>query len=172
MDFGKILFDLIRIIHIVSAVFWVGFVGFSAFVLEPAVKAAGAQGEVITRGLFRNGRYVMLMAAAGGIAVLAGIVLFIMDRATGSFTSRTQEIIFSIGGLFGIIGAIVNGAGLGRAAREMVAAGKKVEDSGSKPSANLMAEYQAAQAKMFRFSRWTTYVVVLALLLMVIAGSL
>ncbi|HLY29085.1 MAG TPA: hypothetical protein VKQ72_22255 [Aggregatilineales bacterium] len=173
MDLGNLLFDVIRVVHIVGAVFWLGFAAFSVLIVEPAIKAAGKQGGIILQGIFGNGRYGMIIAASGGLTVLAGIILYVWDMAKiPGFASTTSGIVFAIGGLFGIAGVIIGGAGAGRQANKMMALGKQIAAAGANPPAELMTQVAETQEKVFQFTRWAMGIIFVALLCMASARYL
>jgi hypothetical protein len=66
----------------------------------------------------------------------------------------------------------MGGAGARRVARQITEIGQKIGQAGGNPSAELQAQFKEAQDKLFKYSRWTTYVVLLALLCMASARYL
>ena len=92
----------LRILHIGSGVFWVGSVLLLAFVINPALKETGESGQKFVDYLIKNKRFGTESAGAGGMAGIAGILLYWRD--SGGLTSAWMHSSVGIG--FGI------GAGL------------------------------------------------------------
>lgn len=93
---------VLRILHIGAGVFWVGNVLLLTFVINPAVKETGESGQKFVDYLIKNKRFGTESAGAGGMASIAGILLYWRDSQ--GFTSAWMHSSAGIG--FGI------GAGL------------------------------------------------------------
>ena len=92
----------LRILHIGAGVFWVGSTLLLAFVIGPALKETGESGQKFVDYLIKNKRFGTESAGAGGMAGIAGILLYWHD--SGGFTSAWMHSSAGIG--FGV------GAGL------------------------------------------------------------
>ncbi len=104
---------LLRLIHIVSAVAWVGIGLMLALYVVPTSTQAGETGLRYLRSLIINRRITMAFGAAAGIAMLVGILLYITGDVSRNF-STTGQIVLGIGALFGIAAGIHGGAIVGR----------------------------------------------------------
>jgi hypothetical protein len=70
---------VLRLLHIVGGVFWVGSVMLAVFFIEPTAKAFGAAGErFLAHALFRMGLLPILIGAATA-AIGAGAALYWID---------------------------------------------------------------------------------------------
>jgi uncharacterized membrane protein len=92
----------LRILHIGAGVFWVGSVLLLTFVINPALKETGESGQKFVDYLIKHKRFGTESAGAGGMAGIAGLLLYWRD--SGGFTSAW--VYSSVGIGFGI------GAGL------------------------------------------------------------
>jgi len=92
----------LRILHIGAGVFWVGSTLLLAFVISPALKETRESGQKFVDYLIKNKRFGTESAGAGGMAGIAGILLYWHD--SGGFTSAWMHSSAGIG--FGV------GAGL------------------------------------------------------------
>jgi uncharacterized membrane protein len=112
----------LRLIHIVTGVFWVGAGLMLTFFIVPTASANAENGQKFVQHLMSKTRISMVLAAAGGSSVLAGILLYAIDSNgfTSAWMSSSAGIGFGIGGAFGIIAFIFgvmisrNNAALGR----------------------------------------------------------
>jgi hypothetical protein len=109
-----ILLILLRLIHIVAAVAWVGLGGAMAFYIGPAAGAAGESGFRFLKSLFSNTSFARIIPAVAGTTMLAGILLYVFANSTSHFSS-TGNLVLGIGALAGIVAGIHGGAVTGRA---------------------------------------------------------
>jgi hypothetical protein len=121
MSLSTILFLILRPLHVLLGAVWLGATIFTAYLLMPAVNEAGPAGGQIMVGLNRKGM-VPLFAALGGSTVLTGIYLY--WRFTGGFdpeVSRSHAgMAFGIGGVCGLLAAIIGGSVVGRSSKKLV----------------------------------------------------
>lgn len=115
------LYLTFRVIHVLLAALWIGSTVFISLLLMPAIEASGPAGGQVMLGLNRRGLNAY-MGAIGGITVLTGILLF--WRYTAGFdpvlSGSRAGITYSIGGLAGLLAAIIGGAVVGRSAQKVV----------------------------------------------------
>src|SRR5512144_1921051 len=86
----QILIWLLRIIHIVGGVFWVGGSLIMTFFIVPTVSAVGESGQKFVGYLMNNQKLNSRMAAASGSTVLAGAILFGLDARAGATWARSS----------------------------------------------------------------------------------
>jgi len=121
MNTSSLLFLIVRPLHVLLAAVWIGSGVFMGIMLMPTIEASGPAGGAIMIGMNRKG-LVPFFAAISGITVLTGIYLF--WRFTGGFDpeiSRSHAgMAFGIGGVAGILAAIIGGSVVGRASKQLV----------------------------------------------------
>lgn len=117
---GTLVFLFVRVLHVLLAAVWLGATVFVSLLLMPAVNAAGPAGGQIMISL--NKRIVPFFASLGGLTVLTGIYLY--WRFTGGFDpviSRSNAgMAFGIGGVAGVLAAIIGGSVVGRSSKRVV----------------------------------------------------
>ena len=108
-----VLIVLLRLIHIVAGILWVGFAAFLPFYLVPALAESGPEAGKIMGALQRRGLMTMLPALAG-LNMLAGLGLFwaVSGRSAEYFRSPMSHTLI-LGALFAIA-AYVLGMRVGR----------------------------------------------------------
>src|SRR5262245_51669695 len=99
-----ILMIILRLIHIGSAVFWVGGTLFLWRFVTPAVQKMGADGAKFMRALLNDTPYLTAIPAAAVLAVLSGGWMYIRDSQgfNADWFRQTSTIVLTIGALAGI----------------------------------------------------------------------
>src|SRR4051812_12987931 len=113
------LIGTLRIIHIVFGTFWVGGAITTGFFILPTVKATGPIGGQFAGQLMARTRLPTVLTAAGGITVLAGLILYWMKWAGTGFVGPAAY--YAIGGAIAII-VMILGAAVARPAADRLAA--------------------------------------------------
>src|SRR2546430_16948757 len=67
---------LLRVIHILSGVFWAGATFFLVGFLQPVVAASGPEGGRLMQRLTSQKRFQMAMPVAAGVTILSGLALY------------------------------------------------------------------------------------------------
>jgi uncharacterized membrane protein len=124
------MFLIMRLLHVVSGVFWAGTMLFVAFFLFPSVRDAGPEGGKVVAELTRR-RFTEVVPVVALIAILSGLWLYWRVSAGQSmYMSSATGMTFGTGGaaaiLSLIIGMTVVRPSMKRAA-ELAAAGKPDE---------------------------------------------
>jgi len=130
----------LRILHIGAGVFWVGSTLLLTFVINPALKETGESGQKFVDYLIKHKRFGTESAGAGGMAGVAGLLLYWRDSQ--GFTSAWMGSSVGIG--YGI------GAGLALIAfvfgiltdRKLKAMAQLREQSESAPTDEHMSKLQ------------------------------
>jgi uncharacterized membrane protein len=158
---------ILRLIHILSGVFWVGGSIVLAFFITPAVAANGEAGQKIFVHLVNKAQISTRIAAAAILTVLAGGWLYLIDSQglTSGWSNSGPGLGFGIGAFFAFIGLIfglivgVNSNKLGKAAGEI----------SGKPTTEQLNIIQAAQKQLRFASPISTVALILALICMATA---
>ncbi len=161
---------ILRIVHITSGVLWVGSTMFLVLILEPTVKAAGADGGRFMSKL-GAGNMSKVISAAAGLTILAGILLYIHNIVVigGDWAKAGPGLVFGIGAIFGIAAIVIGGAMVGPLTKKMGALGKEIAASGGTPSPEQGQQMAALSERLGRLSRMALGVALIALVLMEVA---
>ncbi len=160
---------LLRIIHIVGGVFWVGGSLVMTFFVVPSIGAMGESSQKFIGHLMNNLKFSSRMAAASGLAVLAGLILFGLDARAGASWARSSFAIgLSIGAGFAVIG-FVAGILVNRSSRAMARLGAQFQ---GKPTSEQLAQMQTVQKQQATYSTLSSVTLVLAFVFMAIARYL
>ncbi len=99
---------VLRILHIGAGVFWVGSTLLLATVINPALKETGETGQKFVDFLIKNKRFGTESAGAGGMAGIAGLLLYWNDSGglTSGWMGSSAGIGYTVGAVFGLIAFI------------------------------------------------------------------
>jgi len=99
---------VMRLLHILTGVFWAGTLIFVALFLQPSVAEAGPEGGKVMMAMARR-RFMDIMPVVALITVVSGV--WLLWHVSGGFSSAWMGsplgITLSIGGTAAIIGLIV-----------------------------------------------------------------
>lgn len=158
---------LLRIIHIVGGVIWVGGTLTMTFFIGPAVGATAEAGQKFVGHLMNNLKFSNRMAIASGSTILAGFILYWIDSQgfSSPWMSSGAGRGFGIGAGFALVG-FVFGMLIGRTTRAMAQLGAQMQ---GKPSAEQMSQMQKIRSQQSTYSIISTVTLLLALIFMAIA---
>ena len=166
-----ILLYVLRILHIVVGVFWVGSVVFLSAFLTPSIRAAGPAGCAVMQQLMGARRTPIWLMAASIITLLSGIGLYWHDSGgfqsawLGSGPGKT----FGLGGALGIVAAVIGMAVNSPTARQLATIIGGAQAAGRPPSADEQATMARLQARLSSVSKVTSIMLLLATMLMAVA---
>jgi len=160
---------LLRIIHIVAGVFWVGGTLIMTYFVGPAVGATGEAGQKVVGHLMNNLKFSQRMSAAAGLTILAGLILYGLDARAGATWFRSNFAIgLGIGAVFAFIG-FAFGIMVGRTMKSLAGLGAQIQ---GRPTSEQAAQLQALQQQQMTYSRITAASLVLSVIFMAIARYL
>ena len=160
---------LLRIVHIVGGVIWVGGTLTMTFFIGPTIGATGEAGQKFVGHLMNNLKFSNRMSAAAGLTVLAGIILYGLDARAGAAWQRSgMGIGLSIGAVFAIIGFIF-GIMIGRTTTTMAKLGGQFQ---GKPTNEQMAQMQTLMKQQATYSNISAAALILAVVFMATARYL
>jgi len=160
---------LLRIIHIVAGVIWVGGTLTMTFFIGPTIGATGEAGQKFVGHLMNNLKFSNRMSAAAGLSILAGLILYALDARAGAAWQRSGFAIgLSIGAGFAIIGFIF-GILIGRTTNAMAQLGAQFQ---GKPTNEQMTQMQTIRKQQATYSNISAAALILAVIFMATARYL
>jgi uncharacterized membrane protein len=161
---------LLRIIHIVGGVIWVGGTLIMTFFIGPTVSATDEAGQRFVGHLMNNLKFSNRMAAASGATVLAGVILYWIDSQgfTSAWMTSGAGRGFGIGAAFALIG-FVYGMLIGRTTKAMAQLGAQMQGN---PSSAQLAQLQTIRKQQATYSIISTVTLLLSVIFMSIARYL
>ena len=145
---------LLRLVHILAGIFWVGAIFIIAGFLLPTMRTTGKEGGRFMQHLMQQRRLPIFLAVAMLLTVLSGFTLYgrLVSATQGAWAGTRPGIAYGIGGLAAILGALVGMLVSGSAARRMATIGQRVAVEGA-PSGEQQAEIERLQGQMVLGSR-------------------
>ena len=165
---------ILRVLHILCGVYWVGTVFFIAQYFEPIVRGMGPAGAPIIQGLQARG-YFSKMPIIAVITVLSGVGLLYIDSSgfSAAWMSSLTGVGLSIGALFGVAGL---GVGLSVMRPTTVRMAKLNQEAQSIPDGPARAAHLAPMAglrnRITIASRWTAALLLVAVVAMSVSRYL
>jgi uncharacterized membrane protein len=165
---------ILRVVHILAGVFWVGSAIFVFVYLQPSVKELGPTGQQFMAHLVEKKRIPVVILAAGAVTILAGILLY--WRASNGFDldwiSSATGVAFTVGGVAAILafvfGLILVKPAMGR----MGSIGQAIAMSGGPPTDAQVSEMQKLGARLALIGQINLLLLVVAVVAMAIARFL
>jgi uncharacterized membrane protein len=165
------LMALLRIVHIVAGVFWVGSAIFVASMLLPTLQAVGPSAGLVMEHLVQVRRLPLRMMVAMVLVILSGIALYWKDSAgfQSVWMRSAPGSVFGLGAILGIAGGVLGMAMSAPAGRRLAELGAAIKARGGPPVAEESAEIQRLQARLRRSARLVAVLLVLATIAMAVA---
>jgi uncharacterized membrane protein len=153
---------LLRLVHILGGIFWVGAMILLAAFLLPTARATGPDGGRFIRYLMQQRRLPLYLGVAALLTVLSGVALYAhMAAAThGAWAGSPPGIAYGVGGVAALLGAVIGGSIGSSAGRRMLAVGEAI--GAGKPSPEQQAELSRLQNRMALGARLAAGLLVLA----------
>jgi uncharacterized membrane protein len=162
---------LLRVIHILAGVFWVGGLLFVARFLLPTTLALGPAAGPVMDHLNRVRRLPQSLLGAGIVTVLSGLALYWRDAvASGAgWMASATGMVFGAGAVFAILAILIGVTVNMPTARRLGELMASIQASGSPPSAEQQGILQALQARLANAVRSVAALLVLATAAMALA---
>ena len=161
---------ILRLIHIIGGVFWVGGALTMYFFISPTIGATAEAGQKFAGHLMTKAGLTRIMTSAAIAAVLAGFALYWLDSDgfTSAWLNSGPGKGFGIGAFFALVG-LVAGIMVGR---NFVALGQLGAQIQGKPTPEQLQKLQALQQQQALVGRINVYSLILAATFMAIARYL
>lgn len=166
MDY--LFFLLLRLVHILAGLFWVGAAVMMAGFIEPVAREAGPAGGRFMQGLVQQRRLPLYFTISALLTILSGLALYWRASAglQWSWVLSGPGLAFTIGAVAAIVAAVLGQVINAPTAVKIGAVGAQMQAAGGPPSAALVAQMQALQAQLRLAVR------VVAVLLVIAAASM
>lgn len=171
---GPVLITL-RLIHILSGVFWIGSAFVMAAFIEPTIRATAPESQKVMGHLSGPRRFPLWISVAAVLATLSGVILYWGDsegfRSVGWMSSATG-VTFTIGGISGLA-AFVIGFVMAKPAGDGIAAlARQIQAGGKPPTPEQLGVMAALQNQLALSGRLTSILLIIALIAMAVAQPL
>ncbi len=157
------LIIVLRLVHILAGIFWVGSALMMAFYIGPTVGATAEAGQKFLQHFIGKTNIQKMMIASAGATVLAGALLY-ADKPAAWFSS-SAGIGFGIGAFFAVVG-FVFGILIARNTRAMAQLGAQAK---GQPTPEQLAQLQTLQNRQRSYSTFNVSALILAVAFMATA---
>ena len=99
---GALIISVLRLLHIVGGLFWVGAAVLVSLYIEPTAERSGADGTGFLRNLYRETNLPRMIPLAAIITTVAGLLLFEMLSYSRAMSSP-MSIVLTVGAAFGLL---------------------------------------------------------------------
>jgi len=168
MNSVNVTMVVLRLIHILSGIFWVGTTFFLVGFLQPVVAQSGPEGGRFAQRLMSQKRFQAAMSVAAGLTILSGLVLY--GRVSAGFqhawVTSGPGLVLALGGLAAILAVVAGGALQRPTAARLGVLSSEIQRSGTAPTPAQMNEMQTLQHKVTRSSLWIVVLLILAVVSM------
>jgi uncharacterized membrane protein len=161
---------VLRLLHIISGVFWVGAGLLMFFFVGPTLGATADAGQKFAQHLILRTRFTSILTTSAILTVLAGFFLYWIDSDgfTSAWTRSGPGLGFGLGAGFGLLGLIF-GIIVGNSNSALAKLGGQIQ---GKPTPEQMTQIGALRKRLSVVSPINAYSLLIATLLMAIARYL
>ncbi len=167
------LIIVLRILHIFSGIFWVGFALFNLGYLQPTIRATGAEGQQVMRHLIMKTGLLHAVYGAATLTMLSGLFLYWLTVGTndGAVTSG-RGMVLMIGGAAGIIAWSIGMLPIRNAFNKIKQGIKAMQAHGGPPTPEQAAAMQGIVKRLGVATRIAMVFLIIAVLAMATARYL
>jgi uncharacterized membrane protein len=137
---------VLRIVHIVSGVLWVGAAGLFFFYLEPAFNKLGPDAEKFVDEIVNRRKVPIYFAVLSTITVLAGVILYWRDF--GGINTSPFGLALGLGGVAALIAWLGGNLLIPRTLGKLMAVGAEMKAVGGPPPPELLSRMHAIQERL------------------------
>lgn len=148
------LMIVLRLVHIISGVFWVGAVLLVAWFILPSQSVLGQAAGVFMQELMMRRRLRLYLMVTMILTILSGLVMYarLSMLTQGAWAASTTGRVLGVGALAAIIAGAIGGISGARTARKMGELGAAIQAAGGQPTETQRSEMAAimsgAQSKL------------------------
>ncbi len=160
----------VRALHVLLGGTWLGMAVLTSFFLLPAIQAAGPDGGKVMMGMARRGLIAFIPSVAG-LTVLTGLWLYwrFTDGFDPGISASMGGRVFGVGGLLGLIAAIIGGSVVSRSIKKVLAVTTQASASTDAATrAQLMQQAADLRARVATWTRIVAILLIVTILLMAI----
>ncbi len=167
----SLLIAVLRLVHILSGIVWVGGSFFLVAFVLPTARRTGPDSGRFMQSLAAESGLPQAMTVAASLAVVAGLALIwlVSGRFDPAWMGSPMGITLSVGMVFGLLAYAHGFAVQNVAARRMGALTRASAAGGAPPTAEQAAQLLALREKLARGARTGTWLMAITVAAMAIA---
>jgi putative copper export protein len=158
---------VLRIVHVVAGVFWVGAVFLLIGFIAPTARELGPPAAPFLAHLAGKKRITEVILAAAGVTILAGLLMYwrVSGGLDPDWIGSAYGLTLTIGAISGIVAFVIGLTVVRPTNNATLALGREIAEGGGPPTPEQAARMQALQAR----GRTTGRILLLLLLVAVAA---
>lgn len=162
-----------RLVHVLTAIFWVGTALYLTLFLYPSVREAGTAGGAVMAGVMKR-RLPQKMAVVTLLTIVSGFVLYwLAGRGTdGAWYASRPAMVFGTGGVIGSIGYLWATFRVVPAGRALGLLGAAIAAHGGPPTADEAKQQVALMGRVVDDTRTVAWFITASAALMSVARYL
>lgn len=164
----------LRLVHILSGVFWVGTAVLIAWFLIPSQKSTGLAGMTFIYELMIRRKLRASLFIAMFLTILSGLTMYVylVVGSDGRWAQTTTAKVLGFGALCAIVGGGWAGSVSAVTGGKLAALGKTIQDSGQPPNEAQMAQMNVFQDQIQRVTQIAAVLLIIAVAAMASARYL
>ncbi|MEQ1693153.1 MAG: hypothetical protein ABMA00_17820 [Gemmatimonas sp.] len=164
------MIHLLRTLHIVAGVVWVGGVFFLAMFLLPSSRAIGPAAGPMMNQLMQVRQVPKFLIIAGFFTIAAGFWLYgLASGGNPEWMASGPAKVYGVGAVFAVIAWIIGMTMSAPLAKKLSAMAARLAASGAPPTAQEHSEMAAMQGRLGTFAISATTLLILATVCMAVA---
>ncbi|HKJ26979.1 MAG TPA: hypothetical protein VJ965_05050 [Anaerolineales bacterium] len=165
-----VLLVILRLLHIVAGIFWVGAALLMTFIVTPAARATQESGQKFLSHMMQKTPFNTLVLGAAFTSVLAGLLLYWIDSdgLTSAWMASGPGLGFGLGGVSGLLG-LYFGILISRRSSRLMQLGAQIQSQGSPPTEEQAQTLQTLQKQLKMNGSMNAVFLLLAAVLMATA---
>jgi uncharacterized membrane protein len=174
MNLTLIYAIVLRILHVVGGIGWVGGAVVHVFFIEPSVKASGPEGGKFMQQLMGRYHFPMYMNICSVTTVLSGALLYLLSSGGLSlaYVQSGPGLGFTVGSVVGILVFIFGWTVMRPRAERLAVVGAAVAAAGGPPTPAQISEMEQLDGELERYGRIDFILLAVSLLAMAVARYL
>lgn len=163
--------NVLRLLHIVGGVLWVGAIVLMAGFVIPAIRSSGPGGGNVMRDLVGNRKLPVYLSILSWGTILTGGALAWRDAGPMGFRwfEQGMGLMLGIGATLGLAGGLIGLFVNAPTAKRLGALGARIQSAGRAPLPEELHDMQRMQDTLFGATKLTALLLVLATMAMATA---
>lgn len=137
---------ILRIVHIVSGVFWVGGAALFFFYLEPTMNKLGPDAEKFVDEMVNRRKVPIYFVTFSTLTVLAGVILYWRDF--GGISTSPVGLALGLGGIAALVAWLGGNLLIPKTLGQLSGIVTEIKQAGGPPSGELASRLHATQERL------------------------
>lgn len=156
---------VLRIIHILAGIFWVGFAMVNLGFLQPSIRATGTEGQKVIQHLTQKTKLMFSVYTAATLTMVTGVIQYgIISQFRLEFLSSGWGLILTIGSVAGVIAWILAVFVVRGIFNQLGQTGRQLQSQGENPDPQLLQQLQELGARLGMVGKTTLSIMIISVI--------